>query len=140
MVVDALVLPTRLDDAPGGWRYFCILFPLLLLYFGFAVQRTGKNLLRLSRRHLARVIQSPSHLDREAFVLYLLTFRSDNLQAGVVRGGPLASGRSEEEQVAQAVRAVGPMVAVGRPGESLPYVGAIRMYLPRENWQEPSAS
>ena len=137
MVVDALVLPTRLSDTTGAWRSFCIFFPLPLLYLGFAVQNAGKNILRHSRRHLARVIQSPSHLERETFVLYLRTFRSDNLQAGILHAGQLASGRSEEEQVAAAFRTVGPLVAVGRPGESLPYVGAIRMYLPRENWHQP---
>jgi len=71
MVVDALVLSTRLSDTTGPWRWFCILLPLPLLYLGFAVQGAGKNLLRGSRRHLTRVIQSPSHLGGERFVLYL---------------------------------------------------------------------
>jgi hypothetical protein len=144
MVVDALALAYRLDDAVGFWHWFCLVAPLPYIYFSAAVQGAAKNILRYSRRHLTRVIRSPSDLDRESFVLYLRTFRSDNLQAGFQRGGqtsvyvsPLASGRSEEEQVAVAFRPIGPMVAAGRPGESLPHAGALRMYLPPENWQEP---
>jgi hypothetical protein len=43
--------------------------------------------------------------------------------------------RTEEEQMRDAVRPFGPLIAVGRPGESLPELGAQRGYLRHDSWQ-----
>ncbi|HEX8866185.1 MAG TPA: hypothetical protein VF821_11065, partial [Lentzea sp.] len=45
------------------------------------------------------------------------------------------SSRTEEEQIALALRPAGRLVAVGRPGEPLPEVGALRLYLRDDEWQ-----
>ncbi|WP_369364383.1 hypothetical protein AB5L52_14590 [Streptomyces sp. CG4] len=49
------------------------------------------------------------------------------------------ASRDEEEYIADALRPVGPLVAVGTPGEILPFAGAARMYLPEEEevWHQP---
>jgi hypothetical protein len=43
---------------------------------------------------------------------------------------------TEEEQLAAAVEPVGPLVAMGRPGEALPEVGALRLYVTDDEWQD----
>ena len=49
--------------------------------------------------------------------------------------GGLAGDRLEE-QIARVVRRTGPLVAIGRPGESIATGGAIRAYLSDEDWQD----
>ena len=43
---------------------------------------------------------------------------------------------SEEEQVALAFEEIAPMVAIGRPGEMLPQLGAYRVYTEDDEWQD----
>ncbi|HEX6984320.1 MAG TPA: hypothetical protein VF170_03035 [Planctomycetaceae bacterium] len=42
---------------------------------------------------------------------------------------------SHEEELVRVIKHLGPVVAVGRPGERLPGLGAARLYLPHEQWQ-----
>lgn len=119
----------------------------LVTLLGGAMFVGGQGLSRRSRRHFVAIIRSPAEIDGVPFVLYLRSFRDDparrkgdiNTVRGV--GGMLGdltlSPLSEEEQLAAVLAKVAPMVAVGRPGEPLPEVGAGRMYLPLDDWQEP---
>ncbi|MFJ8645904.1 hypothetical protein ACIRNI_07250 [Streptomyces sp. NPDC093546] len=124
------------------------LLPTLVTLLGGTIYYSGQKLKRMSRRHFARIIGSPAEVADEPFVLYLRSFTDDperrrgdiNATPGI--GGMLGdltlSSYSEEEQLAAVLeRKVAPMVAVGRPGEPLPEVGARRMYLPLDAWQEP---
>jgi hypothetical protein len=44
---------------------------------------------------------------------------------------------TEEEALAAVMTEIGPMVAIGRPGEELPELGAYRIYVPRDkDWRE----
>ena len=43
---------------------------------------------------------------------------------------------TEEEQLAEAMKDVGPFVAIGRPGEALPELGAGRPYASHAEWQD----
>lgn len=43
--------------------------------------------------------------------------------------------QTEEEQLAEVMDQVGPFLAVGKPGESLPEVGAARIYVGDDEWQ-----
>ena len=47
-------------------------------------------------------------------------------------------GRSEtaERSLAKSLRGVGPMIAIGKPGEMLPPSGAARMYVQHDRWQD----
>jgi hypothetical protein len=49
---------------------------------------------------------------------------------------PYALGKSDEEELASAVSQIGPFLAVGRPGERLPQLGAARLYVSSEEWQD----
>lgn len=77
-------------------------------------------------------------------VLYLRSFNSDagadigaqERMPTLMRPMVLAAGlETEEEQIAAAFSEVGPMVAIGRPGERLPQLGAARMYATEDTWQ-----
>ena len=62
-------------------------------------------------------------------VLYLRSFTDDE------RAGTRHGALTEEEHLARALAWIGPLVAVGRPGELLPQVGAKRVYLTDDTWQ-----
>lgn len=127
------------------WQTFITLWTMIL--GGFVFTQGRKTFLR-ARRHRSRLIPSHQHLKAGSYVLYLRSFEADERQtalnemplpgiSGGAMTGYLVSGRSAEEHLADILRPVGPLVAVGAPGERLPHVGAVRMYLPREAWQEP---
>jgi hypothetical protein len=70
-------------------------------------------------------------------VVYLRSFYVD--QGFSRRPRPVGrpfSVRTEEEQLAKALREIGPVVAIGKPGERLPRLGANRIYVRDEDWQE----
>jgi hypothetical protein len=129
------------------WETFVALSVMIL--GGFVFTQGRRTFLR-ARRHRARLIASHRHLNAGSFVLYLRSFEADERQKALhevplpgMQGGLLGfvlSGRSAEEHIADVLAPVGPLVAVGAPGERLPHVGAVRMYLPSssdEAWQEP---
>ena len=65
-------------------------------------------------------------------VLYLRSFQSDTSTTFK----KLMSGlTTEEEQLADVLRPFGEMVAIGRPGESLPLPGAARIYATDSEWK-----
>jgi hypothetical protein len=74
----------------------------------------------------SRVGASPEALP----VLYLRSFSDD------ARASKTVGMLTEEEQLVEALLPFGPVLAVGRPGESLPEVGATRLYLSDDEWQE----
>ena len=45
------------------------------------------------------------------------------------------SSTTEEEQLLKALRGVGSAVAIGRPGENLPQIGAQRVYYDDNEWR-----
>lgn len=126
------------------WQTFLALWTMIL--GGFVFTQGRKTFLR-ARRHRSRLIPNHRHLEAGSYVLYLRSFEADERQttlhevpvpgiAGGAMVGFVVSGRSAEEHVADILRPVAPLVAVGAPGERLPHVGAVRMYLPHEAWQE----
>lgn len=62
-------------------------------------------------------------------VLYLRSFDDDR------RAARIKGALTEEEHLRSVVSQIGPFVAIGRPGESLPSVGAMRVYVGDERWQ-----
>lgn len=89
----------------------------------------GRQLVAQARTASA---DSPIHDDRPD-VLYLRSFETD---ASTIRKQVMAGFSSAEEDLAEAVRPLGDMVAVGKPGESLPVPGAARMYCSDDSWQD----
>ena len=88
--------------------------------------------------HLSRRVQvgqigltNPSKIKLEQPpVVYLRSFDDD------VRGSARLGELTEEEHIAGVLSHFGPFVAVGRPGERLPEVGAHRFYVSDSDWQD----
>jgi hypothetical protein len=129
---------------------------LLILTAGEAMVSIGigafglsRNLFVTARRHRAQIIPSSKMLPMGSYVLYLRPFEIDKRRTALQRQGSyggvgqiariLVSNHDEEEQIADAMRPVGSLIAVGTPGERLPYAGAVRMYMPKEAdaWHQP---
>ncbi|WP_025357717.1 hypothetical protein [Kutzneria albida] len=107
---------------------------VLLLPCGLAALGAGFLVLRYSRPRSARGAAQALLADGREPVLYLRSFADDDSAARVEDGAPV-NLHSREEQLAGALGAVGPVIAVGRPGEPLAHLGAARFYLPRDDWQ-----
>ncbi|MFI1168148.1 hypothetical protein ACH4UM_32290 [Streptomyces sp. NPDC020801] len=128
-------------------------FFLILAMMGVSALNQSRKLFLRGRRHLKLPIASPNVLRPGSYVLYLRSFEDDKARTALQKQlfdhlgtGPDATGgliglvtssRDEEEHIADALRPVGPMVAVGAPGEILPFAGAVRMYLPKTSWHQP---
>jgi hypothetical protein len=82
----------------------------------------------------ARAVGPSSPLnDSKPDVLYLRSFRDDTSTTGKI----LFSGfTTDEEQLADALRPFGDLVAIGQPGEALPVPGASRMYATETEWKD----
>lgn len=121
-----------------------LMFAPSIIYLSGPVYRAGGDLRRQGRRHRSPLIANPDDIIGSPFVLYLRSFVDDSRRnRSQFRAGQpvlnqfLISGRSQEEQIAAATKSLGRLVAVGQPGEELPYPGAARMYLPPDEWQTP---
>ena len=115
--------------------------PAALIFFGIAIVITVRNLWRdrkqtavseaeqrdRAAQHAADVAEARRHTLGP--VLYLRSFTDDD------RAGARHGALTEEEHLARALAWVGPLVAVGRPGEQVTQVGAQRVYLKDDAWQ-----
>jgi nitrate reductase NapE component len=84
------------------------------------------------RRFRARDARSLFQLPGEQPVLLLRSFDDDEL----VDPRPVTFlQRRYEENLSRALGQLGPVIAVGRPGDSLGFAGAARFYVSQDNWQ-----
>ena len=117
--------------------------PLYVLAFVVqpAMLLTGAFLYWRGRQYAARAKAQEIISDGKPDVLYLRTFRTDPSTIRQVFSSFLttqvASGfATEEEQLADVVRPIGDLVAIGQPGEYLPQPGAARIYATDQEWQD----
>ncbi|MFG2287755.1 hypothetical protein ACGFOU_17055 [Streptomyces sp. NPDC048595] len=122
--------------AEQGWTAVAVEWALMA-----ALLAGGRRALRHGSRHRAPVLPTLAELpEDEGTVLFLRSFEDDEgfarVQRGPVREGPWAADTdTEEQQLREAVAPFGTMVALGRPKDRLPQVGAGRHYSPDEGWQ-----
>jgi hypothetical protein len=92
-----------------------------------------------SRRYGSPAARAFMARDRRPPVLLLRSFADDNISAERETGKRMQWFRNAttfEELIADEFWAWGPVVALGRPGESLPHSGAVREYIEGELWQD----
>lgn len=100
------------------------------------IAAVATTLLVHGRRVVARAQLASHEAAGHAPVVYLRSFAQDTtLARRPMAFGRLFAIRTEEEQLAAALGEVGPVVAIGRPGEALPRLGARRVYLADDAWQ-----
>jgi len=135
------------DDLLVPWWDLALLLPLVVVAAQTLLAGARRTAV-LGRQHLVEVVRDPAELPADSFALYLRSFEDDVRRTALEENrhpapGPGAavsdlglSVQTEEEKLALLLRPVAPMVAVGRPGEPLPLVGARRLYLPLDDWQD----
>jgi hypothetical protein len=77
-------------------------------------------------------------------VIYMRSFKDDDMEGSKAVFPRLQNqvgllpkaARTEEEVLASILHDFGPVVAIGKPGEKTPTLGAARMYVSNEEWQE----
>jgi hypothetical protein len=119
----------------GGWHIGTeskLLFWILVALFPI-LAAPGAFLSWRGRQYAAQVSAEGILTDAKPHVLYLRPFRSDETTRKQVLGPQLTT--TEEEQLADVLRLSGELVAIGRPGESLPTPGAARIYVSDEEWK-----
>jgi hypothetical protein len=82
--------------------------------------------------------------DKRRPVLYLRSFALDetlNTRISLMSRllGLLSSSQTLEEKVVSILSRLGPVIAIGRPGETLPTVGAARFYVGDDRWNQKVA-
>ena len=92
------------------------------------------------RQHATQAAAETILYDGKPDVLYLRPFKTDPSVAGqafsALLTATLMSGMAtQEEQLAEVLKPFGDLVAIGRPGESLPKPGAAKLYASNEEWQ-----
>lgn len=119
----------------GGWR-------LIELFLGATTLGiVGSLLYKTGARRSAWSAEELLRLDGRQPVLYLRSFREDdvasqNLSHAFEPTYHLDESNTEEDRLAAALAEIGPVIAIGEPGEELPRMGAARLYLENANWQE----
>ena len=101
----------------------------------------GAFLLWRGKQYAAQASAKLIITDCKSHVLYLRAFRSDastSKQAffNTFDSSFLLGLESEEEQLAEVLLPFGELIAIGRPGESLPTPGAARIYTSHEEWKD----
>jgi hypothetical protein len=105
------------------WGVVIVLSPTLTFAGAFLYWR--------GRQYAAQASAESVITDVKPHLLYLRPFRSDST---TIKG--VAAWKTEEEQLADVLRPFGELVAIGRPGESLPTPGAARIYTSDEEWKD----
>ena len=117
---------------------------------GLAIFGAGRRLVVLGKRYRTDVVDSFDALAGTRYVLYLRPFSNDADMAALntdVQGGGaqppnlfFLSGLTHEEAMVRRFGRFGRVIAIGRPGELLPPVGATRGQLPLDDWQSTVSS
>jgi tetratricopeptide (TPR) repeat protein len=137
LAISSLVFGYLLGSYSDLLAVYKVIFSIVyfgLVYGAVFCYRHGKKLKAVSAIAL-------TEQDKRPPVLYLRSFKDDSVAAGVPMwtlgfvGAFLGMG-TEEEQLAQVLNEIGPFIALGRPTERLPQVGAARIYVSHDEWQD----
>ena len=128
-LLDDLLVRLQWMDQPMSWS-------LKVLFFisGFAVAWLGFLCLRRAQQYEAPSANKVLAEDPRAPVLYLRSFEDDSRVARRIEVSGFALG-NEESVIAEIFNTVGPLIAIGKPGEVIPYAGAARKYVGQGDWQ-----
>lgn len=117
-VLGAIVAMALIDE-----EYGLFATPALGLAALIATIGIGTGIWRYGSRHLQPSASELLATDPRPPVLYLRSFSNETTVG------------DEELAISRALEELGPFVAIGRPGERLPQLGAARMYLTDDSWQ-----
>jgi hypothetical protein len=125
------------------WVYSSAILTLISILLVGAVRLP---LVRLWRQTRAQRAQAAIAETRQWPILYLRSFNVDaqigrrSLVQIVVAGlTNLYDPPTPEERLARRFAKLGPVIAIGRPGEDMPALGAARFYVSHDRWQQKVA-
>ena len=108
------------------------LFLIAGRHFFFSLQLSDQRRLAASADQVLRD-------DTRAPVLYFRSFDDDVQETAFIRALNTAPNmmleKNAEQVLSEYLKCIGPVVAIGRPGEALPELGFARMYVEHEHWQ-----
>lgn len=99
------------------------------------------RLWRRSRQYDAIDATEAMRLDPRPPVLYLRSFADDgavllgDASSLARRSAALIAPTDPEQEMSMILGAIGPVIAIGKPGEPLPELGAARLYVSNDAWQ-----
>lgn len=145
MLIFALLLLATLNtDNPPAPEGVLLLLVAGLLVWGGILARRGKRYGAVQAEELLARDQRPP-------ILYLRSF-ADEVKDTEVPNVLRAMGRAifarrisdqaapygpaEQDELANMMKKIGPYIAIGRPGEPMPELGAARMYVPDHLWRK----
>jgi len=136
------------SEPPDGAARILLVVPVILVFalLGAIVslnRRLAAWLLRRAQRSAASQYQTITELDTRAPILFLRSFKEEKrlleppAQSLLARMLTLRDRkRTLDEIVLDAASPVGPVVALGMPGEEAPPLGAARLYAENSEWQD----
>ena len=106
----------------------------------FLISSAGVHLARRGRRKQAVSGYDLMQRDRRPPVVYLRSFSADaecyrDITVGSVGFSVSWEQPTPEEDLASVWSAYGPFIAIGKPGEELPELGAARIYVSNDQWK-----
>jgi TM2 domain-containing membrane protein YozV len=128
-----------LDD-----EFFTSWYVVPILVAFVVVARVSTLWFRSGWKHEALTAKEALASDPRPPVVYLRSFGVDNQFRVVTRGRRArlaaslnyAASVSPEQEMAFIMERVGPVVAIGKPGERLPELGAARLYVGDDQWRD----
>jgi hypothetical protein len=108
-----------------------VLFFVLAFLPGLAGMRSFARAKRFDACAAAQIQEE----DKRPAVVYLRSFDADRRSAGRI-GIAGFHLNTEEGELAEIVKPIGPFVTIGRPGEELPWFGAARVYVGEGSWHK----
>ena len=90
---------------------------------------------RLSRRFRVNSAKRLQHETR-APIMYLRSFYLENMDGDSKRSPTFFEKEHDDEVLASVLKGIGPLIAVGRPGDRIPPLGSIRLYFKDDEWRE----
>lgn len=134
----------QINPSTDGDKFiFGVISVLWMLFVTFVIIRLRNRFVRQAWQSVARTAEEELINPRSRRpILYLRSFQLDDrigktswleFLLGTV---PLAN---DEQQLTRELRKVGPVIAIGRPDEKLPPLGAARFYVSHDLWQKKVA-
>jgi hypothetical protein len=119
---------------PGYHRY--TFFDDIAGYLAGLVGFAGILMINRARKYFLKSADELLSMEKRPPVIYLRSFKDDKKAAAPAALTNWLVLYTEEEQLVHVLNDFGPCVAIGQPGEQLPDLGAPRMYLADDEWQD----
>ncbi|PQP34731.1 hypothetical protein C6A37_06220, partial [Desulfobacteraceae bacterium SEEP-SAG9] len=119
--------------AAGRLYTFPVFFDLLVTYLGFVIMVASGPFFYLRARRLATLNATDLRKkDERPPLIFLRSFQDDQIEFSTLFRRRVRL----EEDIVQALSFYGPVIALGKPGESVAPLGAAREYISDQHWKE----